>query len=166
MQRALRDTGADGIELSTEAGEAPWSRLDPADQDSADQTRALVEEFEDGVRRALARLDQFATGPADPVTLFERRSPVPGPRRSGDNDTARPAAPAAPARRRGDRGPRRGHPAGSPRATGSAAAGAAPAAGDHPPGTAHDRPHPDRRSGRTLQAHRRLRSGRPLRPGR
>ena len=71
--------------------------------DPADPTRALVEEFEDGVRRALARLDAVSRRPGGPPTngsrpdagasVFERPDPPPPAGDPGEHSRA-PSAPA------------------------------------------------------------------------
>ncbi len=104
VRRALRETGADGGNgFVVEEGVAPWTDLDADGPQGVEHTRALVEEFEDGVRRALARLDQVAGRPAEPATLFERRSgtapgqpAVPGQPADGVDAPAVPGQPAAP----------------------------------------------------------------------
>ena len=69
--------------------------------DPADPTRALVEEFEDGVRRALARLDAVSRRPGAPTngsrpdswaSVFERPDPPPPVGDPGEHSRA-PSAP-------------------------------------------------------------------------
>jgi signal transduction histidine kinase len=111
VRRALRETGADGgagFAVDPEAGVAPWTELDPDDPASVEQTRARLQEFENGVRQALARLDEVAARSAPPAPLFEAANGVlPAPRRSSDRSrtSQQPPLPAEPAADRAEADP-------------------------------------------------------------
>ena len=114
VRRALRETGADGGSGFASTTWPPASRRGRTSTRTIRRARsrpsALIEEFEDGVRRALARFDEVAGRPTHtPATLFERPAgTLPTPRRP----LGPPPAPAGPAGRPAWRGAADGGPAG------------------------------------------------------